>query len=214
MIKLVYGHERAQFPQLIDSMHRLRKSVFHERLKWDVPVSGDWEIDDFDNEDPLYVLVVDAEGAVQGSLRLLPTTGPNMLRDVFSAITQDSGQVENPFVWESSRFCIRFSDNKDQRESTTISKATVELIAGMGEVGLLAGLDHVVTVYDAFLRRIIRQTGCNETLVGQPVRFGRVQTYAGLFDIDAIQLAAFKRVWNLPDTLIDKDSRLRLFAAA
>ena len=214
MIKLIYGHERAQFPQLIDSMHRLRKSVFHERLKWDVPISGDWEIDDFDNEDPLYVLVVDAEGAVQGSLRLLPTTGPNMLRDVFSAITQDSGQVENPFVWESSRFCIRFSDNKDQRESTTISKATVELIAGMGEVGLLAGLDHVVTVYDAFLRRIIRQTGCNETLVGQPVRFGRVQTYAGLFDIDAIQLAAFKKVWNLPETLIDQDSRLRLFAAA
>lgn len=214
MIKLIYGHERAQFPQLIDSMHRLRKSVFHERLKWDVPISGDWEIDDFDREDPLYVLVVDAEGAVQGSLRLLPTTGPNMLRDVFSAITQDSGQVENPFVWESSRFCIRFSDNKDQRESTTISKATVELIAGMGEVGLLAGLDHVVTVYDAFLRRIIRQTGCNETLVGQPVRFGRVQTYAGLFDIDAIQLAAFKKVWNLPETLIDQDSRLRLFAAA
>jgi acyl homoserine lactone synthase len=214
MIKLIYGHERAQFPQLIDSMHRLRKSVFHERLKWDVPVSGDWEIDDFDNEDPLYVLVVDAKGAVQGSLRLLPTTGPNMLRDVFSAITQDSGQVENPFVWESSRFCIRFSDDKDQRESTTISRATVELIAGMGEVGILAGLDHVVTVYDAFLRRIIRQTGCNETLVGQPVRFGRVQTYAGLFDIDAIQLAAFKRVWNLPDTLIDQDSRSRLFAAA
>ncbi len=84
----------------------------------------------------------------------------------------------------------------------------------MGEVGLLAGLDHVVTVYDAFLRRIIRQTGCDETLVGQPVRFGRVQTYAGLFDIDAIQLAAFKKVWNLPDTLIDHDSRLRLFAAA
>ncbi len=214
MIKLIYGHERAQFPQLIDSMHRLRKSVFHERLKWDVPVSGDWEIDDFDREDPLYVLVVDAQGAVQGSLRLLPTTGPNMLRDVFSAITQVSGQVENPFVWESSRFCIRFSDNKDQRESTTISKATVELIAGMGEVGLLAGLDHVVTVYDAFLRRIIRQTGCNETLVGRPVRFGRVQTYAGLFDIDAIQLAAFKKVWNLPETLIDEDSRLRLFAAA
>jgi acyl homoserine lactone synthase len=214
MIKLIYGHERAQFPQLIDSMHRLRKSVFHERLKWDVPVSGDWEIDDFDSEDPLYVLVVDAQGEVQGSLRLLPTTGPNMLRDVFSAITQDSGHVENPFVWESSRFCIRFSDNKDQRESTTISKATVELIAGMGEVGLLAGLDHVVTVYDAFLRRIIRQTGCNETLVGQPVRFGRVQTYAGLFDIDAIQLAAFKRVWNLADTLIDQDSRSRLFAAA
>ncbi len=88
MIKLVYGHERDNYPHLIDQMHRLRKAVFHDRLKWDVPVSGDWEIDDFDDEDPLDVLSLDTSGAVQGSLRLLPTTGPNMLRDVFSSITQ------------------------------------------------------------------------------------------------------------------------------
>ena len=135
-----------------------------------------------------------------------------MLRDVFSAITTGCGPVENPHVWESSRFCIRFSDERDQRESTSISKATVELIAGMGEVGLLAGLDHIVTVYDAFLRRIIRQTGCLETIVGQPVRFGRVQTYAGLFHIDRIQLESFKRVWNIRPALVEDESRSRVFA--
>lgn len=138
---------------------------------------------------------------------------PNMLRNVFAEITKVSGPVENPLVWESSRFCIRFSGDRDQRESNLISKATVELIAGMGEVGLLAGLDHVVTVYDAFLRRIIRQTGCSETLIGSPVRYGKVQTYAGLFEVNRIQLEAFKRVWGLQDTLIEVESRQRVFAA-
>ncbi len=213
MIKLVYGHDKTRFPHLFDAMHRLRKQVFYDRLRWDVPIRGDWEIDDFDNENPLYVLSLDDFGRLQGSLRLLPTTGPNMLRDVFSQITTECGPVENPLVWESSRFCIRLPDARDQRESTTISKATVELIAGMGEVGLLAGLDHIVTVYDAFLRRIIRQTGCSETIVGQPVRFGRVQTYAGLFEIDRIQLEAFKRVWNINRALVEDESRLRVFAA-
>ncbi len=213
MIKLVYGDTREEHPELIDAMHRLRKQVFHDRLRWDVPVQGDWEIDHFDRENPLYILSIDNYGQLQGSLRLLPTVGPNMLRDVFADITSECGPVENPFVWESSRFCIRFSGERDQRESTLISKATVELIAGMGEVGLLAGLDHIVTVYDAFLRRIIRQTGCVESLVGRPVRFGRVQTYAGLFDIDPVQLDAFKRVWNLNRLLIDDESRLRVFAA-
>ena len=198
MIKLIYGHERSQFPDLIDEMHCLRKQVFHDRLKWSVPIQGDWEIDEFDEQDPL---------------RLLPTTGPNMLRNVFAEITKVSGPVENPLVWESSRFCIRFSGDRDQRESNLISKATVELIAGMGEVGLLAGLDHVVTVYDAFLRRIIRQTGCSETLIGSPVRYGKVQTYAGLFEVNRIQLEAFKRVWGLQDTLIEVESRQRVFAA-
>jgi acyl homoserine lactone synthase len=213
MIKLIYGHDREKYPDLIDAMHRLRKQVFHDRLHWEVPVKGEWEIDDFDDEDPLYVLSIDNEGALQGALRLLPTTGPNMLRNVFSEITREAGPVENPQVWESSRFCIRFNGDRDQRETNLISKATVELIAGMGEVGLLAGLDHIVTVYDAFLRRIIRQTGCSETLIGQPVRFGRVLTYAGLFDVDPIQLDAFKRVWNLRSTLVEDESRLRVFAA-
>ena len=213
MIKLVYGHDREKYPELIDAMHRLRKQVFHDRLRWEVPVSGDWEIDSFDEENPLYVLSLDESGGLQGSLRLLPTTGPNMLRDVFSELTKSTGPVENPQVWESSPFCIRFSGERDQRESNLISKATVELIAGMGEVGVLAGLDHIVTVYDAFLRRIIRQTGCSETLIGEPVRFGRVQTYAGLFDIDPIQLEAFKKVWNLQPALVETESRTRVFAA-
>lgn len=213
MIKLVYGHERERYPELVDMMHRLRKQVFHDRLRWDVPVTGDWEIDRFDEEDPMYVLSLDANGRLQGSLRLLPTTGPNMLRDIFWEITKDCGPVENPLVWESSRFCVRLPGEKDQRESQVISKATVELIAGMGEVGLLAGLDHVVTVYDAFLRRIIRQAGCTETLVGNAVRFGRVQTYAGLFEVNPIELDAFKRVWGLPERLVEQESRIRVFAA-
>ena len=213
MIKLVHGYDRARFPELFDAMHRLRKQVFYDRLRWDVPIKGNWEIDVFDDENPLYVLSIDEMGRLQGSLRLLPTTGPNMLRDVFSAITTGCGPVESPHVWESSRFCIRFSDERDQRESTSISKATVELIAGMGEVGLLAGLDHIVTVYDAFLRRIIMQTGGSETIVGQPVRFGRVQTYAGLFHINQIQLEAFKRIWNISPILVEDESRSRVFAA-
>ncbi len=211
MIKLIYGHERAKFPELVDAMHRLRKQVFHDRLRWDVRIKGDWEIDEFDDENPLYVLSIDNDGRLQGSLRLLPTVGPNMLRNVFYNITRETGPVENPQVWESSRFCIRSSGEKDQRESTAISKATVELIAGMGEVGVLAGLNHIVTVYDAFLRRIIRQTGCSENLIGHSVRYGRVQTYAGLFEIDQMQLEAFKRDWNLKHTLVEDESRLRVF---
>lgn len=197
----------------MDEMHRLRKQVFHDRLKWEVCVEGDWEVDSFDDEDPLYVLSVDSENRLQGSLRLLPTTGPNMLRDVFGQITRNFGTVSNPMVWESSRFCIRMPSGSDQRESHHISKSTVELIAGMGEVGLLAGIDHIVTVYDAFLRRIIRQTGCKEELIGEAVRFGRVMTYAGLFDVNPIEIDAFKRIWNLPSILVETESRARLFAA-
>jgi acyl homoserine lactone synthase len=206
MIKLVHGYQRDTFPDIIDQMHRLRKAVFHDRLKWEVPILGDWEIDEFDDENPLYVMSLNSAGQLKGCLRLLPTTGPNMLRDVFSKITDNCDIVENPFVWESSRFCVDVSNGNDQRDTSVISKTTVELIAGMGEVGLMASLDHVVTVYDAFLRRIIKQTGCHETLIGTPTRYGKIMTYAGLFAIDKTALDTFKRTWSLPSQLIAQEN--------
>ena len=76
MIRLIQGAE-------IEAMHRLRAAVFHERLARPVTVLDGWERDGFDELNPLYVLVTTRDGTVRGSARLLPTTGPNMLADVF-----------------------------------------------------------------------------------------------------------------------------------
>jgi len=55
----------------------------------------------FDDLNPLYLLSVDEGGELLGCLRLLPTTGPNMLRDVFNVLIPD-GKIESPLIWESS----------------------------------------------------------------------------------------------------------------
>ena len=60
-------------------------AIFKERLGWDVEVSGDMEIDEFDACRPAYLLQRDDDGRIQGCVRLLPTTGPTMLRDTFPA---------------------------------------------------------------------------------------------------------------------------------
>ena len=67
-------------------MHRLRYRVFKERLDWDVQVSGDMEIDEFDALHPAYLLQRATDGRIQGCVRLLPSTGPTMLRDTFPVL--------------------------------------------------------------------------------------------------------------------------------
>ena len=63
-------------------MHRDRKTVFVDRLGWQVPVvNGDLEIDQFDGDDAIYLIAVDEAGGHAGSLRLLPTAGPHLLAD-------------------------------------------------------------------------------------------------------------------------------------
>ncbi len=214
MILTVNGNDRSNNVRLIDEMHVLRKEVFHDRLHWDVKISGNREIDHFDDCNPLYILSLDDDGHVRGSLRLLPTTGPNMLRDVFSVLLPQGSVVEAPTIWESSRFSVSLSDRGSKRSLSSLNYVTAELIAAMGEVGLIAGLTNIVTVYDQFLRRIISRAGCNETLVGGPVDIGGVKTYAGMFDIDELELAKFKKNWGIEGSLLgEREPFLNIFAA-
>ena len=80
MIRLIQGCDRLRHMYEIDRMHTIRAEVFHHRLRWDVRIEDGWEIDEFDDQNPLYMLSIDpVNGDVRGSVRLLPTTGPNML---------------------------------------------------------------------------------------------------------------------------------------
>lgn len=173
-------------PELIDEMFRMRAEVFSGRLGWDVTVENGREIDRFDAEDPLYLLSLDEwSGQLRGAVRLLPTTGPNMLRDVFSVL-MPGGAVESPLIWESSRFAVnpRILEVKDRAEANhTVNRTTVELLCGMVETAQQAGIEHIVSVFDARMARIFRSIDCRFEQLGTPARIGKTMTYAGLFDM-------------------------------
>lgn len=90
---------------LLMGMHRLRRKVFKDRLEWAVSLTGDLEMDRFDALDASYLIVKEGN-SVLGSVRLLPTTGPNMLADTFPELL-DGGSAPNcDSIAESSRFCV------------------------------------------------------------------------------------------------------------
>lgn len=184
MLKVVQAHQYGENHKILDEMFKVRAKVFKERLDWEVAVKDEREKDEFDELNPLYLLSVDEENNLQGCLRLLPTTGPNMLRDVFSVLIPN-GKIESPLIWESSRFCINpnISHKNRDSEATFINNVTIELLAGIAEVGLAAGLEFVVTVYDARMARLLKRINCPADVIGGPIKIGKVMTYASLFEI-------------------------------
>ena len=90
---------------LTRGMHRLRGRVFKERLDWDVSVSDGLEIDQYDTFKPTYLLAVEQDEVV-GCVRLLPTTGRNMLADTFPVLLDGHAAPKATNIWESSRFCV------------------------------------------------------------------------------------------------------------
>lgn len=107
MVHIVHAQNKAQFGTLLKAMHRDRKRIFVDWLKWDVPVvDGAYEVDQFDTDAAIYLIEGDPRcGQHHASVRLLPTTGPHLLADVFPVLCE--GPVPKGYdIWELTRFCI------------------------------------------------------------------------------------------------------------
>jgi N-acyl-L-homoserine lactone synthetase len=203
MLKLIEGSYATEFPYEMDAMFRNRAQIFSERLGWNVSVRNGRERDKFDDENPLYLVSVDPlTKKYRGSVRLLPTTGPNMLRDVFPFLLGDGESVESPTIWEISRICAAPSECQPHRSKSGLSPALGELIVGIVEVGLMVGLTQIVAVFDARIYRVVKAAGCNPQLIGGPQRIGDTMSYVGVFDTGNSPLQAIRRALGIQGSVL------------
>ncbi|MCA8883469.1 MAG: autoinducer synthase [Rhodobacteraceae bacterium] len=157
MLKYLFASELSEFPKLRDTMFRDRADQFHTRLGWEVTITADGEErDEYDAFNPLYVIWEEPDGSHGGSMRFLPTSGPNMLEDHFRHLL-DGGRISNPKIWECTRFCLA-------RNATP--QVSAALMLGGAEVGLGFGLTHSVGVFDARMVRIYRRLGWSPMVIG------------------------------------------------
>jgi len=203
MLKLIEGSYAARFPKEMDAMFRNRAEIFGQRLGWEVVVKNGYERDRFDDLNPMYLVSVDpSTGAYWGSLRLLPTTGPNMLRDVFPQLLEEGEVVESATIWESSRICAVAAQGQPERMKNGVGYVLSELIEGIGEVALLAGLTQIVSVFDARILRVLKAVGCEPEVIGTPQRIGDVMAYAALFEPDPARMEAFRAELKMGESVL------------
>ncbi|SFM50052.1 acyl homoserine lactone synthase [Bradyrhizobium sp. Rc3b] len=163
---------------LLTSMYRLRRRVFKDRLDWSVSVSGDLEIDVYDALGPNYLLVVSDENEVLGCVRLLPTTGPTMLADIFANLLGNRAAPRDERILESSRFCVDTERSVDAGR-TGFNRATFVLFAAMLEAMREGGAQSIVTVTDARMERILRRAGWPLERLCEPQPLGQTLALAG-----------------------------------
>src|ERR1700682_3604709 len=141
--------------ELTLGMHRLRRRVFRDRLEWDVAVADGLEIDRYDALSPTYLLGVDRQDVV-GCVRLLPTTGRNMLADTFPVLLDGRAAPTSTRIWERSRFCVD-TNNAQATAQNGLREATFLLFAAMIEWSQQQDLQAIATVTDLRMERILRR---------------------------------------------------------
>ncbi|WP_315806787.1 MULTISPECIES: acyl-homoserine-lactone synthase [unclassified Bradyrhizobium] len=196
MIQLITPPSYGELSNTLVEMHRLRHRVFKLRMGWEVQTSGDMEIDDFDALHPDYLIQMGENGKVQGSVRLLPTLGPTMLRDAFPALLEGQPVPATPLVWESSRFAIDVAADAP-KGNHGITCAAYELFAGMIEFGLSRQLTDIVTVTDVRMERILRRAGWPLRRIGNPSAIGNTLALAGYLETSHEVLASVRKAGGL-----------------
>jgi acyl homoserine lactone synthase len=170
----------------LEAMFRLRHEVFKERLAWDVGSCAGRERDMFDDLDPVYIVCEDA-GEVLGSWRLLPTTKPYMLKDVFPELLYGEAAPEAPDVWEISRFAV--SKRVTGNESLgTINKVTNLLLEQLFQFAAQRDITRIVAVADVRFERILKRAGLLTFRYGPPMEIGVTRAVSGYADVTDLNL--------------------------
>lgn len=182
MILVLEQHNAHRYPHLIDEMFRLRARIFRDRLDWDVQVADGKERDKYDDEQSVYLIYTDDEATkVKGSLRLLPTTGPTLLAEIFSDTLPDGVHLTAPTIWECTRFCL---DDAllDRGQQDEILFASAVLLEALGDIAIRVGIESIIGNFDAPMLRLYRRLGCEVEVLGSTSRYGR-PVYLGLHPI-------------------------------
>lgn len=154
----------------------LRKRVFVDDLKWDVPHNDRVEMDQYDTPVAHYSLVM-RDGVVVGGARAMATTASwgshtYMLRDAYSGKLPHipphvmSVEIATPKVWECTRLVIA-----NELDTAAERAECLRLIVdGLVELTRDHGAEELICLSSLHLMRVLRQIGYDVTRLGETYR--------------------------------------------
>lgn len=188
MIHIVTAENRHLYRHALMEMHVQRRRLFVDEMKWALDASTEFEIDAYDAEDAMYLIEAAAPRArVSGSVRLLPTSRPHLMSDVFAHLCPD-GVPRSERIWEASRFCPAPETPKGEPRRVLLAR----IIAGIMETALLFGIEKVSFVASAALAPLAFKAGWRCEPLGPTRRCGRDRVTAFMAHIDADGLRAVR----------------------
>ncbi|PPK46546.1 acyl homoserine lactone synthase [Trinickia symbiotica] len=170
------------------ALAQYRHQVFVEQLGWDLPLADSRsERDQYDRADTVYVVARDESDTICGCARLLPTTRPYLLRDVFPfLLAPDMPAPEAPDVWELSRFAASPETARDESASWAVRP----MLASVVECAAQLGARQLIGVTFASMERLFRRIGVHAHRAGPAQRIDGRMVVACWIDIDGQTLDA------------------------
>jgi len=178
------------FGKAFISQFHLRYQSLIDAQYWNLSRFQGMEYDQYDTPAATYLVWQDSEGVVRGSVRLVPTDRPYMIKEIWPDLIENAPLPHSLSVWEATRFCIDRNLSYEQRQ-----RIKHELVLAFVEFGLRNDIREMVgTMPRKLWESVFIKSGWDITYLGKEKDLGKDGTIiAGLMPIS---LGVLEKVRN------------------
>jgi len=200
MVLAIPGYMAAEFPALFDQVYQLRHRVFVDRLGWRALARPDGrETDQFDVVTAMHLVGIERARVVSYS-RLLPTSGPHLLRDVYPELVRGARVPDGEGVYEWTRLC---TDPDRDDASAPISRPARELFVAMAEFCVAHGIHTIIAESDPLWITRLGQLGWHVRPLALPSMLEGKPVVPLAASADAMTVAKSRRILAVEREVLD-----------
>ena len=209
MIEVVTLETAHLYGDALAEQHRFRFRQFVQRDGWRVPHFRGMEYDQFDTPAAVYLLWRDQDLKVRGMVRLIPTTEPYMVQQLWDFLAPDEGAPRAPDVWENTRFAV------DRKLAPPLRRQVLgELVLASLEFGLMNGVSQYLLVSPLWvLNGSLSASGLSYTLVKTTDRLGPRPVATAFVPVSREVLARSREALDVRGSVINPMPREERWAA-
>ena len=190
-MQFVSGTSTNLAAEVMMGVARYRHRVFVEMLGWPLQTrQHGLELDQFDREDTMYVVARNTGDEIVGTARLLPTSRPYLLGEIFPQMLHGQPLPSTPKVWELSRFAAVDFNAANTTPMCQMSPAAMDLLRETMVIAANLGAERLITVSPLGIERLLRKAGIRAHRAGPPIIVDGNPVFACWIDLEA-------HAWNM-----------------
>ncbi len=182
----------------LPSMHRLRHRIFVERQHYQVPCWRGMEWDQFDTPAAVYLLWRDPASQVRAVSRLIPTTMPYMIQQLWPELVERGDIPARSDVWEVTRFGIDRA-----LDPATRTRIFGEMFCAYAEFGLRTSISEYIFVTPAkVIDSALGNAGVDVQRLSLPRRLGTLPVVVARSPVSQDALLKLRRHHAVPGPVL------------
>jgi len=202
MIDVITWDNAHKFGDVLPGLLRLRHRIFVQGQGYAVPTHQGMEWDQFDTPASVYLCWRYAIGQPQGCLRLLPTTLPYMIKELWPELIGDGQFPADGKTWEWTRLGVDHNLPNAQR-----MRVLGELLCGGIEFGLRNGISNYLFVTPTRSAvNLYKRLGVIPQILGEERAVGAFRVVAGRIPVQKTVLDHVREQFAIRGPVLREDS--------